>query len=58
LKVNIYLKMAEEKLNPINLDDFHNYSKKHLPKMVYDYYVSIHYRNLYKYIFFFFFQNK
>jgi len=50
--------MAEEKLNPINLDDFHNYSKKHLPKMVYDYYVSIHYRNLYKYIFFFFFQNK
>jgi len=30
--------MAEEKLNPISLDDFHNYSKKHLPKMVYDYY--------------------
>jgi len=30
--------MAEEKLNPISLDDFHDYSKKHLPKMVYEYY--------------------
>jgi len=30
--------MAEEKLNPISLDDFHTYSKKHLPKMVYEYY--------------------
>ncbi|OUM59277.1 hypothetical protein PIROE2DRAFT_15221, partial [Piromyces sp. E2] len=30
--------MVEEKLNPISLDDFHNYSKKHLPKMVYEYY--------------------
>jgi len=30
-----------EKLNPMNLDDFHNYSKKHLPKIVYNYYVNI-----------------
>jgi len=32
--------MAEEKLNPLSLDDFHSYSVKHLPKMVYEYYVS------------------
>ncbi|ORX42802.1 hydroxyacid oxidase 1-like protein [Anaeromyces robustus] len=30
--------MAEEKLNPISLDDFHNYAYKHLPKMIYEYY--------------------
>lgn len=30
--------MAEEKLNPLSLDDFHSYSVKHLPKMVYEYY--------------------
>jgi len=30
--------MAEEKLNPISLDDFHNYAHKHLPKMIYEYY--------------------
>ncbi|ORX45607.1 FMN-linked oxidoreductase [Piromyces finnis] len=30
--------MTEEKLNPLSLDDFHAYSQKHLPKMVYEYY--------------------